>query len=275
MRIPNIYSPKSPNIIFIMDYSHVIKKIRNNISKSTSSTHGKRRLSVSGHYVLWCHFLNAHMWDIRHNPLPIHYHLTFEHFEVTNESKMRNKLAEDVLGREMLHLMECYGQSLSDSSHLQSTIQLLKNTSALIDIFRDKRPIIDISDERLDTLQKVLDWFIKWEEEVKADESLQPSEMFMISHQTRADISSLIIGFRELCMDKLETSGASIIPSRVNSDVIENVFSQQRGLYNGNNTNPTYLGYCRTMNSIIIGQPSISRKSNTGGRGAGADPYEI
>lgn len=75
MRIPNIYSPKSPNIIFIMDYSHVIKKIRNNISKSTSSTHGKRRLSVSGHYVLWCHFLNAHMWDIRHNPLPIHYHL--------------------------------------------------------------------------------------------------------------------------------------------------------------------------------------------------------
>ena len=68
---------------------------------------------------------------------------------------MRNKLAEDVLESEMLHLMECYASSLADSTHLQSTIQLLKNTSALTDIFRDIRPIIDISDERLDTLANV------------------------------------------------------------------------------------------------------------------------
>lgn len=126
MRIRNIYSPKSPNIIFIMDYSHVIKKIRNNILKSKSSTDGTRRLYVCGHYILWCHFVNAHLWDISHNPLPIHYHLTLEHFELTSESKMRNKLAEDVLGSEMLHLMECYASSLADSTHLQSTIQLLK-----------------------------------------------------------------------------------------------------------------------------------------------------
>lgn len=91
MRIRNIYSPKSPNIIFIMDYSHVIKKIRNNILKSKSSTNGTRRLYVyvCGHHILWCHFVNAHLWDISHNPLPVHYHLTLEHFELTSESKMK------------------------------------------------------------------------------------------------------------------------------------------------------------------------------------------
>lgn len=73
------------------------------------------------------------------------------------------------------------------------------------------------------------------------------------------------MGFEELCLYKLKTSNASIIPSRVNSDIVENMFCQQRTLHNGPNTNPTYLGYCNTVNSVILGQTSISRKSNVGG----------
>ena len=273
MKIPNIYCPTNPPIVFIMDYSHVVKKIRNNILKSTSSSNGKRRLFVNGHYILWRHFYDAYLWDTSHNPLPVHHKLTIEHFELTSETKMRNKLAEDVLGKEMLHLMQCYGNTLQNPSHLQSTIQLLQNTSQLIDIFRDHRPIIDTSDERLATLKKILDWFKNWEEEVNSDDSLKQKDTFLISHQTRSDICSLIIGFRELCIDKLRSSATTIVPCRINSDVIENVFSQQRGLYNGNNTNPNFLTYCRTMNAIIIGQPSISRKSNTGGGSTGANPF--
>ena len=87
----------------------------------------------------------------------------------------------------------------------------------------------------------------------------------MISHQTREDINSSIMGFEEFCVDKLKVSNASIIPSRLNSDVIENMFCQQRTLHNGANTNPTYLGYCHSVNSVISGQTSISRKSNVGG----------
>ena len=155
MKIPNIYCPTNPPIVFIMDYSHVVKKIRNNILKSTSSSNGKRRLFVNGHYILWRHFYDAYLWDTSHNPLPVHHKLTIEHFELTSETKMRNKLAEDVLGKEMLHLMQCYGNTLQNPSHLQSTIQLLQNTSQLIDIFRDHRPIIDTSDERLATLKKI------------------------------------------------------------------------------------------------------------------------
>jgi hypothetical protein len=48
----------------------------------------------------------------------------------------------------------------------------------------------------------------------------------------------------------------------VNSDVVENVFSQQRGLHNGANTNPSYLTYSRSINTIVLGETPISKKAN-------------
>lgn len=36
-------------------------------------------------------------------------------------------------------------------------------------------------------------------------------------------------------------------------------------MHNGVNTNPTYLGHCYLVNSVILGQASISRKSKIGG----------
>lgn len=110
---------------------------------------------------------------------------------------------------------------------------------------------------------------MKWEQTIREDELIKNKEKHLISHQTREDIISSIMGFEELCIHKLKSSSASIIPSRVNSDVIENMFCQQRTLHNGANSNPTYLGYCHSVNSVILGQASISRKSNVGG-GEGA-----
>lgn len=40
---------------------------------------------------------------------------------------------------------------------------------------------------------------------------------------------------------------SSIIPNRMNNDVVKNVFSQQRGLHNGANTNPSYLTYSQSI----------------------------
>lgn len=102
----------------------------------------------------------------------------------------------------------------------------------------------------------------------KTNEHIKEKEKSLISHQTREDVISLLVGFDELCHEKLKISTASIKPSRINSDIIENVFSQQRGLHNEANTNPTYLAYSRTMNSVVLGQSSVSRKSNTGCSGA-------
>jgi hypothetical protein len=146
----------------------------------------------------------------------------------------------------------------------------LRKTSTLLQNFRDCRPITDASDDRLQENHDVLQWFIEWEKTNRGDSSLPNKEKSLISLQTREDIVSCILGFEELCMHRLKYSSGSIIPNRANSDLIENMFCQQRTLHSGANTNPTYLGYCRSVNAVILGQTSVSRKSNSGG-GAGAE----
>lgn len=50
-----------------------------------------------------------------------------EHFFLTSQSKMRNRLAEDVLNENMLHLMQCYQMSLKENGDdLNSSIEFLK-----------------------------------------------------------------------------------------------------------------------------------------------------
>ena len=56
--------------------------------------------------------------------------------------------------------------------------------------------------------------------------------------------------------------GPAITPGLINSDIVENIFCQQRATYNGGNTNPTAQQYKTTLNSIILGQDSVSSKGN-------------
>jgi hypothetical protein len=46
------------------------------------------------------------------------------------------------------------------------------------------------------------------------------------------------------------------------------VIEFQRSLYHGSTTNPTYNAYRTGINSVVLGQSVISRKSNAGGNGA-------
>ena len=89
----------------------------------------------------------------------------------------------------------------------------------------------------------------------------------LMSFQTREDLNSCIIGFNSLCKNTLKNKRISIGPARINSDVIENIFCQQRGIVNGNNTNPTFYQYVKYINAVIIGQNAISKNSNAAHRG--------
>lgn len=272
MSCSNIYDPNLPKISIIMDYSHVMKKIRNNVLKSGYLENHKRLLSLGIHeeHIIWEHWYRSYQWDISSNTFKVHQHLTQDHFFLNSQSKMRNRLAEEVLNDDMLHLMELYQQSLGDmGNELNSSIKLLRQTSVLVKVFRDKRPITSYEDNRLVQIRNVLKWFQKWEKVIK-DSNRKDKEKCLISMQTREDIVSLILDFDSMCSEKFKKSNSSIIPSRINSDVIENIFSQQRGTYNGPNPNPDYLTYSRTINTIILGETSISRKSNASGSYQGA-----
>ena len=74
----------------------------------------------------------------------------------------------------------------------------------------------------------------------------------------------MIIGFREVCRIAFaRVPGSTISPSRTNSDLVKNIFCQERD-HNGKNSNPTYAQYGPTMNSIILGQTTTTNCSNTG-----------
>ena len=107
---------------------------------------------------------------------------------------MRNRLAEDVMNQDMLHLMECYQKSLGDDGEkLNSSIDLLRHTSILVKNFRDQRPLQSYNDPRLEENRQVLQWFLSWEDKNKSKTLLKSTEIekSLISYQTREDIMSL------------------------------------------------------------------------------------
>ncbi|XP_060559921.1 uncharacterized protein LOC132719970 [Ruditapes philippinarum] len=264
MKIRNIYDQNKPDICIIMDYSHLMKNIRNNISKSGNTNKHTKHLMYKGKDIFWEHWCKAYLWDTSNNALKIYQKLTNDHFFLNPQLKMRNALAEDVLNSDMLHLMRKYQESLPDQekNSLNSSIELLEITSILVKKFRDQRPIHEYADQRLSENKLLLSWFRTWE---NADGLCEKN---LISQQTREDTVSLLIGFDEMCKDRFSRSCGSIIASYINSDSIENIFSQQRGLHNGANTNPNLLTYNHAINNIILGQTTVSRKCNTGESGA-------
>ena len=55
---------------------------------------------------MWKAFQDAYKWDEEVNPHRLHYRLTDTHLNPDQAEKMRNKLANEVLNKDMLHLME-------------------------------------------------------------------------------------------------------------------------------------------------------------------------
>ena len=93
--------------MFACFLQHNIKKIRNNVWKSTETKNSKRilRKGSNGKLILWKHWQLAYQWDQQRISLKLHHKLTPAHFELTPASLMRNQLAVDVLDEDMLRLM--------------------------------------------------------------------------------------------------------------------------------------------------------------------------
>ena len=251
-------------ICVIQDTMHVLKKVRNNIAASTSENRKQtgKYLILNSKPVLWDHWIECFQFNFQ-SGFSIHKKLTEEHIELTPASKMRNSLAIHVLNKDMLYLMKTFQSTLEDPQRLASSVQVLENTSVVTDMFCDNnRPLSSLSDERFDSLKDVLLFFNTWESFILSSNAYTASKHLM-SQETRDDIKSSITGFLSLCSLKLE-HGNSINPGYLNSDLVENLFCQQRGIRNGLNTNPTLLQYGPSNIAIILGQCSVSNKSNSG-----------
>ena len=280
---PTSFIAKSPctssDVIFLMDFSHVMKKLRNNILKSGILPKSTRLLTLPSSYTIqWKMFVDFFEWD-QQNALKIHRKLTYEHLHLDSQLKMRNHLAEDVLNSDMFHAMKVYQNSLGEKGQiLNGAVELLEQTSKLVDIFRDMRPIKSLDDSRINNLLSVSSWFQQWQCFVMENSDIPQKDKSkkLLSAQCSEDIQSCLQGFIALCSTLLrKTPSMYITPGLVNSDVIENIFNQQRSTYHGANSNPTALQYRRSINSVVVGQNVVSKKSNAGKSTAGSLPYSF
>ncbi|OWF43040.1 hypothetical protein KP79_PYT24941 [Mizuhopecten yessoensis] len=276
MLFPKSHSRRDDSFIFpdvfyrehkicaIQDIMHVLKKIRNNIESSTNENSSKsgRYLVLENEKIVWDHWKECLQFNFQ-NGFAIHPKLTEEHINLTPASKMRNQLAIDVLNKNMLYLMKSYQATLDNPNRLSSSIKILEHTSTLADIFNDhNRPIATLNDARLKDLEKTVEFFNVWEGNVNKSVT-HVAKKKLITWETRDDINSSVTGFLSLCKLMLG-KGNTINPGYLNSDLVENLFGQQRGLRNGLNTNPTLKQYGPSNTAIILGQCSVSNKSNSG-----------
>ena len=165
-RIQNLHCPSRP-LVLIMDPSHVIKCIRNCISSSGFSKFHSKLLYLNGKFIAWDHWIQAYNFDKNvNNGMRVHPKLTDEHLFLTRERKMHVHLAQDALGQDMLNLMMDFAKSCPDSSQYDSTIQLLKVTSKLIDNVCSNVKIHDVSHAILLSNNSILEFFNTWEKQV-------------------------------------------------------------------------------------------------------------
>jgi len=78
------------------------------------------------------------------------------------------------------------------------------------------------------------------------------------------DLISMLTGTLEVVKYYFSLQDAKcVVLGRLNSDIVENLFCQQRTIVNGANTNPTLRQYGYAINTIIHGQTAMSKKRNT------------
>ena len=185
--------------------------------------------------------------------------LTDGHFFLDTSAKMRNHLADEVLNERMLKLVLEYIKSTPQSEDsLKGVVDILSQTSKIVDIFRDHRPIRSMEDERIGILKQFHEWLKLWETSAENNRQL-------LSPECRKDWSSTILAFCAMTKNILDAyPDAEIVPAMFNTDLLENTFGCQRGLVAGTGTNPTVFQYCKNINTITLSTNTISNKSNAG-----------
>ena len=247
-------------VAIIQDSKHVFKKIRNSLLSSALG--GKREIVLDGQPIFWCYFQDAYLFNVQREFRFFH-RLTRQHVYLNAQAKMRNHLATDVLGTDMLLLMTEYQKTLEvEGQKLDSTIKLLQRTSYLVSFFSNtKNKICNTSDIQISNLFDILEFFHEWESQFS---TTKEKAKHLITNETRQDIDSCIYGFVAL-LEVAQKLQISLIPGYINSDLIENWFCQHRGLRNGFNANPTLSQISGATNTNIITGAVVSVKGNVGG----------
>ncbi|KAI8509526.1 hypothetical protein Bbelb_133740 [Branchiostoma belcheri] len=167
--INNMYGDSS--YAFIMDPPHNIKKLRNNLEKSTM-TGTARSFKVGGKHILWSHLKESYLHDKTNARAPVtSSKIKDGHFQLTPATRMRNHLAADVFSNDMLELLDNYQEFKKDQKgdldSMSKTREYLVAGNVFVRTFANTKPIRTMDDPRLVQLDGALQWFLDWNQEVK------------------------------------------------------------------------------------------------------------
>ena len=150
--------------------------------------------------------------------------LTKEHIFLNTVSKMRNHLGQECLNSAMLSLMKNYADTLCERQKkcLTGTLKRLSITSDLISFVNNDSPVVHLADSRFSTLEVTMSFFSDWETEVLSNTRLDHVTT-KLPHVPRDKGRISCTCLREV-LKKRVTSASSVTPSRIDTDIVENLF---------------------------------------------------
>ena len=172
-------------LFFLSDPPHLLKKLRNNLYNSGHKDmcpRYTRCLSLDSKDILWDHVYSVYLRDKQRHLFSTD--LRSSHVHLDSLSKMRVKLAVQVLNSKVQADMEKYEADITSS-----TQKFILNCETLWNVFNDTTPLSSETDVRLGKIEDVLDFFKKWKNQLAQQFSSKTEQSSrFISWQTFYDL---------------------------------------------------------------------------------------
>ena len=263
-------------IFFFADSPHLIKTARNCLYNSGSGSRS-RFMWNDGQHLLFQHIANLYYSDQEFG-LHVLPKLTLDHIMLTSYSKMKVKLATQVLSRSVaIALRESDNEEVCgtamfcqmlndffDCTNVRSTTEYNRKKNMMI------KPYSSCDDERLTWLKEV---FLKYLQDWKKSTLHRPGQFsadergkMFLSPQTYEGLQISVYAHVEAIQFLLKEGFQYVLTERFMQDVLEDYFGHQRAK-GGRSDNPTALefGY---NDLTIAAQRDIAPviRGNVGGR---------
>eukprot|EP00112_Aurelia_sp_Birch-Aquarium-sp1_P004779 Seg1542.3 transcript_id=Seg1542.3/GoldUCD/mRNA.D3Y31 product="Transposable element P transposase" protein_id=Seg1542.3/GoldUCD/D3Y31 len=174
----NLFSQQP--MFFMTDPPHLIKKLRNNLSKSGYGKGFSRLLKNEGKWIVWKHVEEVQK---REQTRRARYtKLTSSHINLDSLTKMRVKLAVETLAIEVADDMFQY-----DYEKTAETQRYVRASCEMFGVFNSKEPLCDSEDTRMVVLEGGLNYFQSWKESLQHLDKKTKSASF-ISWETFFDL---------------------------------------------------------------------------------------
>lgn len=229
-----------------------------------------------GNRIIWYHFVKIVNDDMK-NELKLLPKLTLEHVHLTPYSKMRVRLAAQVLSQSVSKVLKQYypagtkGTSdlcqfinhFFDCLNVRNELECVKDRNEFIGPYRD------VNDPRFDWMKNDLLGFLKsWKtstENREGDFTQSLRNKMFLSHQTYKGIMISVNSAIEATRFLLNAGMPYVLTERFNQDSLEEYFGRQRSL-GRRNDNPTVQQFGYQANTIRMQRSVVRATGNTSGR---------